>query len=117
MPVFRERPVEPAAVDIPAVIPFIGIIVIGVVVELSDLVAAVEYGDAALAQHPGVEHDITHQGACFFFRAGGRFEAAQRGCGAAHARVAERFVVVIQLAPGGAAGPFAGQVIVQVFLI
>ena len=54
----RRLPVEIAPVNIPAVVPFEGILVIPVVIQLSDLVAAVYDGKARLGEQEGMKHPV-----------------------------------------------------------
>ncbi len=63
VPALRHIPAEIPAVDIAAVVPLLGVVVITVVVELAYLVAAVDHGDAALREHPCVERQVAGDGA------------------------------------------------------
>ena len=58
-----QRPLKGPSMEIPAVLPLFLVLVVGVVVELSHLVAAVQHRYAALCEHPGVEHQVTGDGA------------------------------------------------------
>ncbi len=86
--------------DEAAVLPPGGIVMVGIVVELRYLVAAVKDRNAALGEHPGVEHQDAVQGQHLFLRRGGALQAAQGSRGAAHAGVAQGRVVVVELTPG-----------------
>lgn len=55
LPPLRQVPEEVPPVEIAAVLPLVGVLPIAPVVELPHLVAAVNHGDTALAQHPSVE--------------------------------------------------------------
>ena len=109
-------PVKFAPVEVAAVCLFVRIVVIGIVIQLSHLVTAVQHGNTALGQHPGVEHDIAVQCPLLLFEAG-LFHAAERGGGAAEPGVAQFGVVVIQLAPGPASRPLAGEPVVEIFFV
>ena len=79
---FRESPVEFAAVEIAAV-EFL-------IVELTHLVAAVDDGNAALREHVGVEHDVRVNGKTqrvVVVVVDGGFNTAKAGGGAAETRV------------------------------
>ena len=115
-----QHPLEIAPVNVAAVIPALGVLMVGVVVQLTHLVAAVQHGDAALNEHPCVQHQIA--GDCALQLEGVLLVVcslhAAQGCGgAAEAGVAKARVVVVQLAPAVAAGPLAGEPVIQVFLV
>ena len=108
-------PLQVPAVEIPGVIPLERIIVIGVVIELADLVSGVEDRDAALGEQEGVEHEIQPDRALQLLVVAlvlRRLNAAQRRRRAAQSRIAELRIVVVELAPGIAAVPGAFQVVV-----
>ena len=108
-------PLQVPAVEIPGVIPLERIIVIGVVIELADLVSGVEDRDAALGEQEGVEHEIQLDRALQLLVVAlvlRRLNAAQRRRRAAQSRIAELRIVVVELAPGVAAVPGALQVVV-----
>ena len=113
-------PVEFSAVEVTAVIPLERILVVGVVVFLADLVAAVEDRDAALGEEEGVQHDVKADGAV---QLGGillvfsGLDAAEGRGRAAQAGVAQAGIIVVELAAGVAVIALAGQVIVEVFLV
>ena len=113
-------PVEIAAVQITAVVPFQRIFVVGIVVFLADLITAVEHGNAALGEEEGVQHDIQADGAVklvFVIFVLGSLDAAQ-GCGcAAQTGVTQTGIVIVKLAAGIAVIALAGQVVVEVFLV
>ena len=117
-PPLRQVPGEVPPVEIAAVLPLVGVVVIAPVVEPAHLVAAVNHGDAALAEHPGVEGQIAGHGP---LQKGGvplrRLHAAEGGGGAAEAGIPQAGVVVIELPPAGTAGPFAGKPVVEEFLV
>ena len=113
-------PVQISAVQVAAVLPFEGILVVGVVVFLADLIAAVENGDAALGEQEGVEHDIQADRAvqlgfiALIFR---RLNAAQ-GCGGpAQAGIAEAGVIIVELTAGITVIALTGQVVIKEFLV
>ena len=111
-------PVHIAPVQIAAVRGLQRVGVVGVVVLLRDLVAAVQHRDAAQREHEGVQHDIPADGEVQVRGVLPRgLDAAQAGRGAAEPRVAQPRIVVVQFAPGRASVPFAGEVIVQEFLV
>ena len=120
LPPIRQVPLEGPPVDIPAVVPLVRIVVIGIVIEPAHLIPAVDDRDATLGQHPGVEGQVTGngpfplEGVPLAFR---RFQSAEGGGGAAEPGVAQTGVVVIQLSSRVAAGEFPGKPVVQIALV
>ena len=118
--VFGGCPVHLAAVEVAAVGGFVGIVVVGVVVLLADLVAAVQNGDAAEGEHVGVQHDVETGGpldrALIVFIAPG-FQAAEGGGSATQPRIAQAGIVIVELASCGAAPPLAGEIVVEETLV
>ena len=106
--------------DVAAVLPALRVLLVGPVVELAHLVAAVDHGDAALGEHPGVEGQIAGDGPLqlegVLLIVGG-LHAAQGGGGAAQPGVPQPGIVVVQLPPGAAARPFAGEIVVEIPLV
>lgn len=106
--------------DIAAVRLLFRVLVIGVVVELPHLVPAVQHRDAALGEHPGVEHEVAGDGPLqlegVLLIVGG-LHTAQGGGGAAQAGVPQPGVVVVELPPAVAARPLAGEPVVEVLLV
>ncbi len=103
-----QIPLEVAPVDVAAVVPLFPVVMVGVVVELPHFVAAVQHRDAALGEHPGVEHQVAGDGPLqlegVLLIVGG-LHAAQGGGGAAQTGVSQTGVVVVELAPALAARP------------
>lgn len=88
-----QIPLEGAPVEVAAVLPLLVVQVVGVVVELPHLVAAVEDRDATLGEHPGVEHQVAGDGALQLEGVPlivGGLHAAQGGGGAAQPGIAQR---------------------------
>ena len=87
--------------DIAGIRRLIGVFLVGVVVELSDLVAAVKHGYPGLRQHAGMEHDVqTDGGLPFVFILCGfcALDAAHGGCRSAEPCILCYGIVVVQLA-------------------
>ena len=106
--------------QIAAVVPFERVVVVGIVILLRDLVAAVQNRDAAEREHVGVQHLVEPQRPVELFRVllmPRGLHAAERRRRAAQARVAETRIIVIQLPARGAAGPPAGEIVVQIALV
>jgi len=98
--------------QIAAVLALDRIIVIGIVVELANLVAAVEHRHAAERQQEGMEHlDLGKRLLPVLLR------AAEGGRRAAQARIAQTRIVVVQLAAGGRTLPLARQIVVEIALM
>ena len=110
-------PVKISTVEVAAVCALFLVEMVVVIVQLSDFVTAVENGNAALGQHPGVEHDITGKGQLRFLRGLRGFQTAQRCCGAAQAGIPQPGIVVVQFSPGTASGPFPGKPVVQILFM
>ena len=113
-------PVEVAAVQVAAVIPFEPVLMIGIVIFLADLIAAVEDRDAALGEEEGVEHDVQTDGPLqlpVILLVLGGLDAAQRSGRTAQAGVAQAGIVVVELSAGIAVIASAGQVVIEIFLV
>ena len=113
-------PVKFSAVQITAVHRLHRVVMVGVIVELADLVAAVEHRDAALGHQEGMEHEVKADGQVMLplvLLHLGRLDAAKGSRRSAKAGVAQTRVVIIQLTAGVASPPFAGQVVVEVLLV
>ena len=113
-------PVEITSVEIAAVVIAERVVMIAVVIQLADLVAAVDDRDAALRKEKCVQHDVqpdrpVQLGGILLVHGG--LDAAQRGRRASKSRVAERRIVVIEFAAGVGALPFSSKKIVQIFLV
>ena len=116
----RVVPVHVASVEVTAVLSLDRVVVIGVIVELADLVACVQDRDAALGQQECVQHDIETDAAIqlpavlLIFC---RLDTAQRSGCAAQTRVAQTGIVVVELTAGVASVALAAQIVVQIFLV
>ena len=113
---FGVLPVHVAPVQIAAVAGLDGVVTVAVVVQLADFIPGVQHRDAAQGEHVGMQHHVQPNGQ-LKRRVVARFQrglyAAQRRGGAAHARVAQAGVVVVQLAPGGTARNPAAEIVVE----
>ena len=120
IPLCHFLPVEVSAVQVAAVVPLEGILMVGIIVFLPDLITAVQDRDAALGQQESVEHDIQPDRAVklFFvqFILGG-LNAAEGSRSAAQAGVPQTGIIVVQLAAGITVIALAGQIIIEVFLV
>ena len=101
----RQLPPHLSPVEVAAVLRLVGVVFVAVVVELGQLVPAVQQGQAGLHEHHGVEgqvkpHRPLHGG--LIFLAPRLLNAAQGGGGAALAGVAAGRVGVVQLPPADA---------------
>ena len=117
---FHLIPVEITAVEIAAVVPFERVLMVGIIVLLADLVAAVQYRDSALGEKEGMEHDIQADGTVQFIVVKlilGGFNTAQGSSGAAQTGITEAGIVVVELSAGVTVIAFAGQIIVEIFLV
>ena len=113
-------PVHVAPVQVAAVVGLDRIIVIGVIVELTDLIARVQDRDSALGQQESVEHDVEADAAFDFplvllvFR---RLDPAEGSCRSAESGVAQAGIVIVKLAAGVTVVALAGEIVVEVFLV
>ena len=116
----RLVPLHVAAVQVAAVLRLDGIVVVSVVVQLADLVAAVDHRDAALGQQERVQHEVQTDRAVqllivlLVLRC---FDAAEGSSGTAKSRVSQTRVVIVQLASCVALPVVAGEIIVQVLFV
>ena len=113
---FRFLPVHLSPVQAAAVLLPVRIIVVGIVVELRDLVPAVDHRHPAEGEDEGMQHHIQAQRLLQRLPVSGfhrRLHSAQGGRPAAQPGVPQPGIVVVQLAPGRASLPFPRQVIVQ----
>ena len=116
----RVVPVHVASVEVTAVLSLDGILVIGVIVELADLVACVQDRNSALCQQECVQHDVETDAAIqlpavlLIFRS---FNAAEGSGRSAKSCVAEAGIIVVELAACVAAECQAAQIIIEVFLV
>ena len=117
---FHQIPLKFSPVYIPGVRCLFGIVLIGVVIDLSHLVPAVKHRDARLKQHERVEHGIQPDSllhglpvmaeSCFFHTAHG-------GGGSAEPGVARGRVVIVQDAPAETLRYPSCKEIIQKFLM
>ena len=99
--------------DVARVVGLLGVVLVGVVVHLGHLVAAVDDRQAGLREQVGVEHDVLADGD--LHRLLVALEARRRG--GAEAGVAGHRVGVVELAARGAARHAALEVVVEVALV
>lgn len=96
VPPLRHIPPELSPVEIPAVLPLLRVIVIGIVVALADLIPAVDHRNAALRQHPRVQGQVAGDRPLHSERIPlRRFQTAQRSGGAAEPGVPQPGIVVV----------------------
>ena len=96
-------PVEVAAMDVAAVLAFDRVIMICVVIQLTDLVTAVEDRHTCLSEQECMKHDIELDSFLLLelvLLILGSFDAAQRSCRAAHTGIAESRIIIVELAAG-----------------
>ena len=120
MPHGNLVPVQVPPVEITAVIPPERIVMIRVVIELADFITAVQHRYAALRKQKCMEHNIKADGACLLFPVMlilGRLDSAQGSCRPCQAGIPEARVIIVQFSSRIGAGPFSGQVIIEILLV
>ena len=96
----RLIPGEVTPVQVARIVPLIGIVVVAVIVQLTDLIPGINDRNAGLGKEKGVQHDvqanraIQFPGIALVFR---RLNAAEGSRGSAKSCVTESRIVVIKL--------------------
>ena len=115
-PLSGQIPAEGSPMDIAGILAFVRIFLIGIIIDLTDLIPAVNHGNPRLKQHIGVKHEVHADGVIHLFLIllkTGAFNAAHRGGGAAEPGVPGHRVVIVQFSPAPAAREFSGIIVVE----
>ena len=113
-------PVEVSSVQVTAVLALDRVIVIGIIVLLADLIAAVENRDTGLREQECMQHHVKLDGfpeLPLILLVLSRLNPAERGSRAAQTRIAEARIVIVELAAGIASPVSPLQIIIDIFLV
>ncbi len=106
--------------DITGIRRFVGILLVGIIIDLADLVATVQNRNAGLHEHVGVEHQI-HPHRPFHSRLillePGFLDPAHGSGGAAESGVTRDRIRIVQLTPAGAVPGIPLEIIVQILFV
>ena len=118
--ILRKLPIHSSAVYIARISRLIRVILVGIIIHLPYLIAAVKHRNPRLHKHIRVKHQVKPQR--LFHRLlillkSGFFHAAHGRSRAAETRIARHRISVVELAPACAAPGISLEIVIQIFLV